>query len=157
MLNWMWSCVGIHSFRMDDNGMVEISGTVDPSSLLRMLGRAGRAAELCWMNFGQCSSNLFMPTSGGSANSHDGRYLHAPSHCRPKPPSQRAIQPSSINKQNYVYGRDKMCYEKYGFDHVHSYQHRQQQGCESQSGYSRGRYQAQNRDDEDVVYCCIVM
>ena len=139
--------------------MVEISGTVDPNSLLRMLGRAGRAAELCWMNAGQCSSNLVMPTSGGSAYSHDGRYVHAPSHSRPKPPSQRAILPS-INNQNYVYGHDKTCYEKYGFDHVHSYQHRQQQGCEYQSGYSNGRYQSQIRngrirDDEDVVCCCI--
>ncbi|KAL1556219.1 hypothetical protein AAHA92_11871 [Salvia divinorum] len=146
-------CHGLHSFRMNDDGVVEISGTVDPSLLLKMLERAGRSAELCWLNFGQCSRNLFMPTSGGSTYSYDGRYLHAPSHCRPKPPS--AILPS-INNQNYSSDYDSMYYDKHGYDHGHGYRHRHQQGYEYQSGYSHGGCQTQIHGNEDIE-CCRVM
>ncbi|KAH6786323.1 hypothetical protein C2S52_005875 [Perilla frutescens var. hirtella] len=106
-------CHGVHSFRMDDNGVVEISGTVDPSVLLKMLGRAGRSAELCWFQFGECSNNLFMPTSlTGSARttySRDGRYLHASNLSRPKLPSHEALV------KNHSYGYDQ--YGNGGHDH----------------------------------------
>ncbi|EPS68235.1 hypothetical protein M569_06537, partial [Genlisea aurea] len=52
-------CHGVYNFRMDEAGLVEISGTVDPNLLLKMLGRAGRKAELHWFQFGECSSNLY--------------------------------------------------------------------------------------------------
>ncbi|CAK9148841.1 unnamed protein product [Ilex paraguariensis] len=46
---------------MNEEGMVEVSGTVDPSLLLKILAKAGKRAEVCWFQFGQCSSNLYMP------------------------------------------------------------------------------------------------
>lgn len=47
-------------FKMDQNGVVEVSGIADPNKLLKKLGRS-RQVELHWFQFGQCSSNLFMP------------------------------------------------------------------------------------------------
>ncbi|XP_057765550.1 uncharacterized protein LOC130986225 [Salvia miltiorrhiza] len=141
-------CHGVHSFRMDDYGVIEISGTVDPSLLLKMLGRAGRSVELCWFQFGECSSNLFMPTNPGegSTYSRDGRYLHASSLSQPKLPS--------INNQNCVFDHDNCYYNKHDYNHGHGYHH--QQGYEHQSGYSHGRNQTQNRGGEDIG-CCRVM
>lgn len=137
---------------MDDNGVVEISGTANPSLLLKMLGRAGKSAELCWFQFGECSSNLFMATND------DGRYLHASNLSRPKLPSQT----------------------NHGYDHTHHYsphqyafydRHHQHQHCDHthnkpyQSGYGQGRNHAQYRSSSlqsrggggDDVGCCTVM
>ncbi|KAK4406877.1 hypothetical protein Sango_0268700 [Sesamum angolense] len=47
-------------FKMDQNGVVEVSGIADPNQLLKKIGKASRL-ELHWFQFGQCSSNLFMP------------------------------------------------------------------------------------------------
>ncbi|KAL7202158.1 hypothetical protein ACSBR1_033771 [Camellia fascicularis] len=52
---------GLNNFRMDEDGRIEVSGTVDPSLLLKILAKAGNRAELCWWQFGQCSSNLYIP------------------------------------------------------------------------------------------------
>ncbi|GFZ05023.1 hypothetical protein Acr_17g0005950 [Actinidia rufa] len=46
---------------MDEDGRIEVSGMVDPSMLLKMLAKAGKKAEICWWQFGQCSSNLYIP------------------------------------------------------------------------------------------------
>ncbi|GFZ21911.1 hypothetical protein Acr_29g0010730 [Actinidia rufa] len=46
---------------MDEDGRIEVSGMVDPSLLLKMLAKAGKKAEICWWQFGQCSSNLYIP------------------------------------------------------------------------------------------------
>ncbi|KAI3456848.1 hypothetical protein Pfo_013511 [Paulownia fortunei] len=131
-------CHGIYSFRMDDNGVVEISGTVDPNLLLKMLGKAGRKAELRWLQFGECSSNLFMPMNhsniggyggpgnyGGTSYAQDGRYLHSGNLPRPKLPSEEAIMSSAHNTKNdYQIAYDhKHDYYQYAHDHNHHYQH----------------------------------
>lgn len=149
--------------------MVEISGTVNPSLLLKMLGRAGRSAELCWFQFGECSSNLFVATNdvgygGGSTCSRDGRYLHASNLSRPTLPSQT----------NYGYDHNHHYSSHHDFqfpyyDHSHDYHHRHQQHCDHthnrpyQSGYGQGRNHAQyrssslqSRGGEDIG-CCTVM
>ncbi|KAI3449333.1 hypothetical protein Pfo_005998 [Paulownia fortunei] len=55
------NCQGAR-FKMDQNGVVEVSGIADPNRLLKKLGKS-RRVELQWFQFGQCSSNLFMPES----------------------------------------------------------------------------------------------
>ncbi|KAL8033464.1 hypothetical protein ABFX02_13G160400 [Erythranthe guttata] len=57
------SSKGVRSFKMDEYGTVEVSGMVDPNLLIKRLGKAGRAAELCWFQFGQCSTNLFLSSN----------------------------------------------------------------------------------------------
>ena len=47
---------------MDEDGKVEVSGTVNPKQLPKMLAKVGKRAEVCWFQFGECSSNLHMPT-----------------------------------------------------------------------------------------------
>ncbi|KAM3222926.1 hypothetical protein P3L10_022196 [Capsicum annuum] len=69
------------NFRMNGGGMIEVSGNVDPKLLLKGLAKAGRKAELCWLQFGECSNNLFINQSdyyyGGQLGGHlDGRILH---------------------------------------------------------------------------------
>ncbi|CAA3031366.1 Hypothetical predicted protein [Olea europaea subsp. europaea] len=53
---------------MDEYGIVRVSGLIDPKLLMKKLGKAGRHAELCWFQFGQCPSNLFLPNH---ENPHD--------------------------------------------------------------------------------------
>ncbi|KAL6999135.1 hypothetical protein U1Q18_000297 [Sarracenia purpurea var. burkii] len=74
---------------MDEDGRIEVSGTVDPSLLLKMLAKAGKGAEICWWQFGQCSSNLFIPENrkyyhddpyAGSGYYGDDSYCHCGSH-----------------------------------------------------------------------------
>ncbi|KAA8527034.1 hypothetical protein F0562_008737 [Nyssa sinensis] len=107
---------GISNFRMDEDGMVEVSGTVDPSLLMKMLAKAGNRAELCWFQFGQCSSNLFIPDRRGSYggngyyedngyygrygvnNSHygDDRYLHYGSGYSGRPRAKHWYRPFQL-------------------------------------------------------------
>lgn len=154
-------CAGVHSFRMDDNGVVEISGTVDLSLLLGILGKAGRSAQLSWLQFGECSSNLFMQTS--QAHPRDGRYLHAADLSRPKLPSHRAI-----DNENYGYGYDNPYYHSYGNnqDYYHLYytsrQGDSQQNYDNEYVYGvggsrvRSRSATRSRSGEDMS-CCTVM
>ncbi|KAK6785648.1 hypothetical protein RDI58_019103 [Solanum bulbocastanum] len=80
---------GITNFRMNGDGMIEVSGNVDPKLLLKRLSKAGKKAELCWFQFGECSTNLFVNQSdygrqlgynGGQLGYYggqlDGRFLH---------------------------------------------------------------------------------
>ncbi|XP_059284507.1 heavy metal-associated isoprenylated plant protein 32-like [Lycium ferocissimum] len=74
---------GITNCRMNGDGMIEVSGNIDPKVLLKRLAKAGKKAELYRFQFGECSSNLFINQSdyygqlgyyyGGQL---DGRYLH---------------------------------------------------------------------------------
>nr|XP_033515139.1 uncharacterized protein LOC104108461 [Nicotiana tomentosiformis] len=66
---------GIRNCRMNGDGMIEVSGNVDPKVLLKRLGKAGNKAELCWFQFGECSSNLFISQSDYYGQL-DGRFLH---------------------------------------------------------------------------------
>ncbi|XP_070006938.1 uncharacterized protein [Nicotiana sylvestris] len=71
---------GIRNCRMNGDGMIEVSGNMDPKVLLKRLGKA----ELCWFQFGECSSNLFITQSDyyrqgyyyGGQLDLDGRFLH---------------------------------------------------------------------------------
>lgn len=51
----------VANFRMNTDGTVEISGTVDPKKILKILKKAKSKAELCHFQFGECSTNLFLP------------------------------------------------------------------------------------------------
>ncbi|XP_075499590.1 uncharacterized protein LOC142538032 [Primulina tabacum] len=57
------NCKGAR-FKMDQNGVVEISGVGDPMRLLEKIGRSSRVT-LLWFQFGQCSENLYMAASSG--------------------------------------------------------------------------------------------
>ncbi|KAK4714969.1 hypothetical protein R3W88_020876 [Solanum pinnatisectum] len=68
---------------MNGDGMIEVSGNVDPKLLLKRLSKAGKKAELCWFQFGECSTNLFVNQlgyNGGQLGYYggklDGRFLH---------------------------------------------------------------------------------
>ncbi|CAK9135170.1 unnamed protein product [Ilex paraguariensis] len=61
LMNMLNSVQGVSNFRMNEDGMVKISGTVNPNHLLKMLAKGGKRAEMCWFQFGECSSNLYMP------------------------------------------------------------------------------------------------
>ncbi|KAM3266491.1 hypothetical protein P3L10_003485 [Capsicum annuum] len=71
---------------MNGGGMIEVSGNADQKLLLKRLAKAGRKAELCWFQFGECSNNFFINQSdyyyyggqlGGYNGGHlDGRILH---------------------------------------------------------------------------------
>ncbi|KAL2476031.1 Uncharacterized protein Adt_36767 [Abeliophyllum distichum] len=66
---------------MDEYGIVQVSGMINPKLLMKKLGKAGKHAELCWFQYGQCSSNLFLPHHGNPygyrMSSYDeyGRYF----------------------------------------------------------------------------------
>ncbi|KAL7088026.1 hypothetical protein ACP275_13G104600 [Erythranthe tilingii] len=116
-------CHGIYSFRMDDHGVVEIAGAVDPSMLLKMLGKSGNKAELRWLQFGECSSNLFMPVKhtnnggyygGPTTYSQDGRYLHSGDLTRPKLPSQVSLRSTAHNQTHHNY---QDYYDQYAHNH----------------------------------------
>ncbi|KAG8386052.1 hypothetical protein BUALT_Bualt03G0108900 [Buddleja alternifolia] len=167
-------CHGIYSFRMDDDGVVEISGTVDPNLLLKMLGKSGRKAELRWFQFGECSSNLFMPIT--ISGYQDGRYLHSDNLPRPKLPSHEHFrspahhqkqdyqiaydnrddyanqyyynyQHSYHNKQDYQHGYDYNHDYQHGYDHNHDYQH----GYDHNHDYQHAYYEHRH-DYQDNVY-----
>ncbi|KAK4366120.1 hypothetical protein RND71_014000 [Anisodus tanguticus] len=53
--------VQVINFRMNKDGTVEISGTVFPNEFLKILRKARKKVELCHFQFGECSSNLFLP------------------------------------------------------------------------------------------------
>ncbi|KAL3851156.1 hypothetical protein ACJIZ3_013038 [Penstemon smallii] len=100
---------GVRSFKMDAYGLVEVSGVVDPNLLIKNLGKAGRGAQLCWFQFGQCSSNLFLPQHhhqhgyGGAATRciGDGRYF----------PFRDGGYGGSHHYSQYLYGDGlDMCY-----------------------------------------------
>lgn len=53
--------IEVSNFRMNEDGAVEISGTIDPMLLLKVLGKFGKSAKLLDWKFGECPSNLYMP------------------------------------------------------------------------------------------------
>lgn len=111
---------------MDDNGVIEISGTVEPDMLLKMLGKAGNKAELQWLQFGECSTNLFMPTNhsntiGGQGSKiypYDGRYLHSGNLPRPMLPSQENNHHQHHQKIAYDHPHH---YDQYAHNQNHQY------------------------------------
>ncbi|KAL7123449.1 hypothetical protein ACP275_01G105400 [Erythranthe tilingii] len=54
------SCKGPR-FKMDREGVVELSGIGYPDQVLKKIGKSRRKVELLWFQFGECSANLFMP------------------------------------------------------------------------------------------------
>lgn len=46
---------------MHDDGLLQVSGTLDPVLLLKVLAKSGKAAKLVDWKFGGCSRNLIMP------------------------------------------------------------------------------------------------
>ncbi|MCD7466744.1 hypothetical protein HAX54_003749 [Datura stramonium] len=52
---------GVRQFKLVEDGKVIVSGMVDPSLLMKNLAKSGKSAELEWIQYGQCSSNLFLP------------------------------------------------------------------------------------------------
>lgn len=58
------------SFKLDGDGITEVSGLGDPMVLwktIESLKKQGKDVELCWLQYGKCSSYLFWP-SGNIAN-----------------------------------------------------------------------------------------
>lgn len=47
---------------MNTDGTMELSGSVYPDKFLKILKKARNKAELCHLQFGQCSTNLFLPS-----------------------------------------------------------------------------------------------
>ncbi|KAL3506858.1 hypothetical protein ACH5RR_032240 [Cinchona calisaya] len=52
----------VRAFKMDQDGIAEVSGFADPDVLLKTVEKQGKKAELCWFQYGKCSSNLFGPS-----------------------------------------------------------------------------------------------
>ncbi|XP_055823239.1 uncharacterized protein LOC129891779 [Solanum dulcamara] len=52
---------GVRQFKLTEGGEVTVSGMVDPTLLMKNLAKSGKSAELQWIQYGQCSSNLFLP------------------------------------------------------------------------------------------------
>ncbi|XP_058218855.1 uncharacterized protein LOC131329628 [Rhododendron vialii] len=53
---------GVRNFKMVEDGKIEVSGTVDPNQLLKMLAsKAGKKLNICLWQFGECHSNLYLP------------------------------------------------------------------------------------------------
>ncbi|KAK4439731.1 hypothetical protein Salat_0308000 [Sesamum alatum] len=147
-------CHGIYSFRMDDDGLVEISGAVDPNLLLKMVGKSGGKAELRWLQFGECSSNLFMPMNQGGASYSDGRYLHAGNLPRAKLPSHEALRSSAYNqKHDYqITYDDKRDYGQDARDWNYRYQHTYDHNQDYQHGYYDHRNDYQLAYDHKHAY-----
>ncbi|KAL6515879.1 hypothetical protein OROGR_019184 [Orobanche gracilis] len=61
IISLLKKCKGAR-FKMDQEGVVEVSGMSNPYKLLKKIGESSRL-ELHWYQFGECSSNLFMPES----------------------------------------------------------------------------------------------
>ncbi|KAL6561951.1 hypothetical protein OROGR_002958 [Orobanche gracilis] len=61
IISLLRKCKGAR-FKMDQEGVVEVSGMSNPYKLLKKIGESSRL-ELHWYQFGECSSNLFMPES----------------------------------------------------------------------------------------------
>lgn len=80
-------CIGAR-FKMDQNGVVEVSGIAHPNQLLKKIGKASRL-ELHWFQFGECSSNLFMPeTNKDPAPKNPNPYNTFPPYGYPYQPPQ---------------------------------------------------------------------
>ncbi|KAI8552954.1 hypothetical protein RHMOL_Rhmol06G0308000 [Rhododendron molle] len=53
---------GVRNFKMVEDGKIEVSGTVNPNQLLKMLAtKAGKKLAICHWQFGECHSNLYLP------------------------------------------------------------------------------------------------
>ncbi|CAN4103954.1 unnamed protein product [Withania somnifera] len=52
---------GARQFKFTEDGKVMVSGIVDPALLMKNLAKSGKSAEIEWIQYGQCSSNLFLP------------------------------------------------------------------------------------------------
>ncbi|KAM3396337.1 hypothetical protein P3S68_005343 [Capsicum galapagoense] len=79
------SCDGVRQTKLTEDGKVMVSGIVDPNLLMKNLAKVNKSAELEWIQFGQCSTNLFLP---------------------PKPPTNNANLPSNQGPfRNFTYPR----------------------------------------------------
>ncbi|XP_035843014.1 uncharacterized protein LOC118489302 [Helianthus annuus] len=76
------SVQGVTTFRMGDDGSVNISGYIDPVQLLKCLKEAGKNVEMVHWQYGECSNNLFENTeppandNGNGPNGAGDYYLH---------------------------------------------------------------------------------
>ncbi|KAJ0868397.1 hypothetical protein HanRHA438_Chr12g0574161 [Helianthus annuus] len=74
--------VQVTTFRMGDDGSVNISGYIDPTQLLKCLKKAGKDVEMVHWQYGECSNNLFENTepptidNGNGPNGVGDYYLH---------------------------------------------------------------------------------
>lgn len=92
MLNTINNVVLINSvrnFKMDKEGIIEVSGLVNPKKLLKALGKGGKHAKLCWFQFGECSSNLLGPPAA------------APPAPKKKDPLEFAYLPTTIGYDKF--------------------------------------------------------
>ncbi|CAI9787793.1 unnamed protein product [Fraxinus pennsylvanica] len=109
---------GVQNFRMDLEGHVEISGTVDPDLLLKLLGKSGRKARLCWFQYGECSSNLFMSNrTANVAPESYGRYIQNGNPPRPKLPSNDDRNPKHVDPNSH----DRMLNFERAHEHLHDH------------------------------------
>ncbi|XP_073298746.1 heavy metal-associated isoprenylated plant protein 33-like [Primulina huaijiensis] len=113
------SSKGVRSFKMDEYGTVEVSGIVDPKSLLKKLGKAGNRAQLRWFQYGQCSDNLFLPyQNSGCCCGHGGDERYYPFHGGGYGGSHHCSLPtlceydhctSYVTAPSYSYGENVQC------------------------------------------------
>ncbi|GAA0144109.1 hypothetical protein LIER_04637 [Lithospermum erythrorhizon] len=65
---------GVYNFKMIGNGKIIVSGKVDPTKLLKFIAKAGKTAEVLWWQFGECSSNLFLPINQHYSITNSSQY-----------------------------------------------------------------------------------
>lgn len=66
---------GVRDCRMDEYGVIQVSGIVSPELLIKKLSKAGTKAELLWLQYGQYSSNFYasmpLPNRSSYAGDHN--------------------------------------------------------------------------------------
>ncbi|TMW96917.1 hypothetical protein EJD97_006551 [Solanum chilense] len=137
--------VDVTNFRMNTDGTMEISGSVYPNKFLKILKKARNKAELCHLQFGQCSTNLFLPSrpidysignnkfgvpnnmllssfvgqmednQTGYYGGRDGRFLHYGD--KPSQSKKSKSEKSDDHDHNHVHGHD----HNHNHNHVHGH------------------------------------
>ncbi|KAK6780688.1 hypothetical protein RDI58_022872 [Solanum bulbocastanum] len=127
---------------MNTDGTVELSGTVYPNKFLKILKKARSKAELCHFQFGECSTNLFLPSrpidyiignkfgvpnnmlissfvgqmenQPGYYGGRDGRFLHY---------GDKPSQPKKSKSEKSDHDHDHDNDHKHNHNHVHGRDH----------------------------------
>ncbi|CAI9118812.1 OLC1v1020428C1 [Oldenlandia corymbosa var. corymbosa] len=79
---------------IEKDGLLEVSGFVDPDLLVKALGKAKSKMELKWLQFGKCSTNLFGP---------DRRQFMMIQPAAPPPPVITPAPPSPLQATGFGY------------------------------------------------------
>ncbi|GFP93629.1 hypothetical protein PHJA_001507300 [Phtheirospermum japonicum] len=83
------NCKGAR-FKMDGEGVVEVSVISNPMRLMKKIGKSGKV-ELHWIQYGQCCTNLFMPEAPKKQQQQDAtkkdsnNYYYNPNYAPPHP------------------------------------------------------------------------